>query len=182
MNPAERIKKHFKNNLVTYLLIGLIAYIWFRPPAFVSDVNEPLPNLPFTTLDGRMGALANLRGKVVLVNFWATWCPYCLKEMPAIEQFYKDYQARGFEVLALSLDDDPAKAAQYVREHGYTFPVAMANAEMQRALGPVSQVPMSMVIDRDGHLRHKVRGQVHYGRLEDLVKPLLAQASAKQGK
>ena len=102
--------------------------------------------------------------------------------MPAIEQFYKDYQARGFEVLALSLDDDPAKAAQYVREHGYTFPVAMANAEMQRALGPVSQVPMSMVIDRDGHLRHKVRGQVHYGRLEDLVEPLLAQASAKQGK
>ncbi len=174
MNPTERIKQLLKKHSVSLIMIGLIAYIWFRPPATVTDLNQALPNLPFTTLDGRMGTLESLRGKVVLVNFWATWCPYCRKEMPAIQQFYQDYQDRGFEVLAFSTDDDAAKAARYMREAGYSFPAAMAGADIQQAFGPISQIPMSMIIDRDGRLRHHIKGQVYYGRIEDLVKPLLA--------
>jgi len=174
MNPPERIKRLFKKHSVTLILIGLIAYIWFRPPATVSDLNQALPNLPFTTLDGRMGTLDSLRGKVVLVNFWATWCPYCRKEMPAIQKFYRDYQNQGFEVIAFSTDDDPAKAAQFMREGGYTFAAAMADPDIHQAFGPISQIPMSMIIDRDGRLRHRIKGQVYYGRIEDLVTPLLA--------
>ncbi len=173
MNPTDRIKKLLKKHIVTLILIGLIAYIWFRPPATISDLNQALPNLPFTTLDGRQGSLENLRGKVVLINFWATWCPYCRKEMPAMQRFYQDYQAKGFEILAFSTDDDVAKAVQYMREAGYTFPAAMADPAIQQTFGPISQIPMSMIIDRDGHLRHKIKGQVYYGRLEDLVTPLL---------
>lgn len=173
MNPSDRIKKLVKKHIVTLILMGLIAYIWFRPPATVSDLNQALPNLPFTTLDGRTGTLENLRGKVILVNFWATWCPYCRKEMPAMQRFYQDYQAKGFEILAFSTDDDAAKAMQYMRAAGYTFPAAMADTEIQQAFGPISQVPMSMIIDRDGRLRHKIKGQVYYGRIEDLVTPLL---------
>jgi len=174
MNPTERIKKHFKKHVVTLILIGLIAYIWFRPPATVTDLNQALPNLPFTTLDGRSGTLDGLRGKVVLVNFWATWCPYCRKEMPAMQRFYQDYQGQGFEIIAFSIDDDPAKVVQFMREEGYTFAAAMADGDIQQAFGPVSQVPMSMIVDRDGRLRHKIKGQVYYGRIEDLVQPLLA--------
>ena len=107
MNLTQSIKPYVKKHFVSILLIGLIAYIWFRPPATVTDLNETLPNLSFTTLDGRTGTLEGLRGKVVLVNFWATWCPYCRKEMPAIQRFYKDNQAKGFEVIALSLDPGP---------------------------------------------------------------------------
>jgi len=174
MNPTERIKKLLKKHGVALILIGLIAYIWFRPPATVTDLNQALPtNLPFTTLDGRMGTLESLRGKVVLVNFWATWCPYCRKEMPAIQKFYQDYQAKGFEIIAFSTDDDPIKAARYMREAAYTFPAAMLNTGIQQAFGPISQIPMSMIIDRDGHLRYKIKGQVYYGRIEDLVTPLL---------
>lgn len=176
MNLVDRIKPVLKRHWVTLLLVALVAYIWFRPPARVSELNEALPSLPFTTLDGRTGNLQNLRGKVVLINFWATWCPYCLKEMPAIGSFYKDYQARGVEVLALSLDDDPAKAAAFMHEHQYPFPAAMASAEFRQALGPVDQVPMSMIIDKAGVLRYKVHGQVYYGRLEDLIQPLLGAA------
>ncbi len=174
MNLAQSIKHHVKKHIVTLILIGLIAYIWFRPPATVTDLNEALPNLPFTTLDGRTGSLENLRGKVVLVNFWATWCPYCRKEMPAIQQFYQDYQAKGFEVLTLSIDDDPSKVTKYLSEEGYNFPAAMADSDLQQAFGPISQVPMSMIIDREGRLRHKIKGQVYYGRIEDLVVPLLS--------
>ena len=174
MNPTERIKQLVKKHIVSLLLIGLIAYIWFRPPATVTDLNQALPKLSFTTLDGRSGSLENLRGKVVLINFWATWCPYCRKEMPAMQRFYQEYQAKGFEILAFSLDDDPAKAVRYMREAGYTFPAALADTDIQQAFGPISQVPMSMIIDREGRLRHKIKGQVYYGRIEDLVAPLLA--------
>ncbi len=173
MNLIDRIKPVLKRHGVTLLLLILIAYIWFRPPARVSELKQALPSLPFTTLDGRQGNLQNLRGKVVVVNFWASWCPYCLKEMPAIADFYKDYQGRGVEVLALSLDDDAAKAAAYMREHNYPFASAMASAELRQSLGPVDQVPMTMIIDRAGVLRYKVHGQVYYGRLENLVQPLM---------
>ena len=180
MNPTERIKQLLKKHGVTLILIGLIAYIWFRPPATVTDLNELLPNLPFTTMDGRTGTLESLRGKVVLVNFWATWCPYCRKEMPAMQRFYQDYQGRGFEILAISIDDDPAKVADFMREEGYTFPAMMADAEFRQAFGPISQVPMSMIIDRDGRLRHRIKGQVYYGRIEDLVAPLLASPATSR--
>lgn len=174
MNPSERIKQLFKKHIVTLILVGLVAYIWFRPPATVTNLNEALPNLAFTTLDGRMGTLESLRGKVVLINFWATWCPYCRKEMPAMQRFYRDYQARGLEVIAFSIEDDAAVVAQFMRKEGYTFAAALADTQVQQAFGPISQVPVSMIIDRNGRLRHKIKGQVYYGRLEDLISPLLA--------
>lgn len=180
MKFIDRIKPVLKRHGIMLLLFLLIAYIWFRPPARVSELNQALPSLPFTTFDGRHGNLQNLRGKVVVVNFWASWCPYCLKEMPAIADFYKDYQGRGVEVLALSLDDDVSKAVTYMQEHRYPFAAAMASADMRQTLGPVDQVPMTMIIDRAGVLRYKVHGQVYYGRLEDLVQPLLDDAATKR--
>jgi len=168
-----RIKQLFKRHWVSLALIGLVAFMWFRPPAWVSEMNEALPNLPFTTLDGRMGTMEGLRGKVVLVNFWATWCPYCRHEMPVMQDFYNDYQGKGFEILAFSVDDDPAKVENFLRENGYTFPILMANAEHSNAFGDVSRLPTSFIIDRNGRIRHKISGQVHYGRLQNLVEPLL---------
>jgi thiol-disulfide isomerase/thioredoxin len=172
MNFTQRIK-NFKGKVVILALVGLVAFMWFRPLAFVSEMNEPLPNLPFTTLDGRMGTLEGLRGKVVLVNFWATWCPYCRHEMPAMQDFYNDYQGKGFEILAFSVDDDPAKVESFLREKGYTFPALVASADQRRAFGDVSRLPTSFIIDKNGRLRHKISGQVHYGRLKNLVEPLL---------
>jgi thiol-disulfide isomerase/thioredoxin len=130
--------------------------------------------VPFTTLDGRQGTLESLRGKVVLVNFWATWCPYCRHEMPAMQEFYRDYAGRGIEIIAFSVDDEAGKVREFMRDNGYTFPAAMAGSDQQRAFGGVSRLPVSFVIDRDGKLRHKIHGQVHYSRLQGLVEPLLA--------
>jgi len=172
MNLKPALQRH-KGKLVPLLLIGLIAYMWFRPPAWVQDMNDRLPPVSFATLDGREGTLDSLRGKVVLVNFWATWCPYCRHEMPAMEAFYRDYAGKGFEILAFSVDDDPGKVMQFMRENGYTFPAAMAGVATQQAFGGISRVPVSFILDRDGKLRHKVHGQVHYGRMKGLVEPLL---------
>lgn len=160
----------------TLVLLALIVWVWFRPPAWVEDESRVLPPFSSHLMDGRVVASADLRGQVVLVNVWATWCPWCKKEMPGIEAFYRDYRGRGFTVLALSTDDDPALVARYLAEKGWSFPVAMMEPGHSAAFGEVKRLPTSFIVDGEGRLRHRIAGQVHYGRLEELVKPLLPPA------
>jgi thiol-disulfide isomerase/thioredoxin len=159
----------------TAVLLILIIYFWFRPPAWVSEEHLPVDNFSVTTTDNRVIALSDLRGKVVIVSFWATWCPYCRHEMPAIQSFYRDWHNKGVEILALSIEDDPALVAQFMRQEAYSFPAAIADATTQQAFGKIDKVPMSFIIDKQGVIRHKIDGQVYYGRLEDLVQPLLKE-------
>jgi thiol-disulfide isomerase/thioredoxin len=173
MKFPERLKR-YRPDWLTLVLLGLIAYMWFRPPAWVSDLDRPAPQLQVVTFDGQPLSLDALRGKVVVVNFWATWCPYCRHEMPAMEKFYRDYRDRGVEIVALSEDDDPVKVREFLQQEGYAFKVAMAG-RAGSDFGGVDRLPTSFVIDKRGHIRSKVSGQVHYGRLEDLVVPLLKE-------
>ncbi len=159
----------------TLILMILIVYFWFRPPAWVSDEHRPVANFSASMTDGQVIPLASLRGKVVLVSFWATWCPYCRHEMPDMQTFYRDWHDKGFEILALSIEDDPALVAQFMREQAYTFPAGLADAATQQAFGGIKKVPMSFIIDKKGIIRHEISGQVHYARLKDLVSPLLKE-------
>lgn len=154
---------------VTAILLGLIIYLWFRPPAWVDDLAEPLPAAPALG-DHRLDAL---RGQVVLVNFWATWCPYCRHEMPVMQRFYDSHRARGFEIVAYSLDKTQVEVDEFMRDKGYTFAAPLATPAVTEAFGGVTRVPLSFVIDRDGVIRHKIAGQVHAGRLDRLIIPLL---------
>lgn len=170
------LRARLRPHLVTLLLLAVIAWLWFRPLAWVEDADRPLPPFAVDTFEGARVDSASLRGRVVLVNVWASWCVYCWKEMPAIERFHNDYRDRGFTMLALSTDESAEDARRFLRDKGYTFPGGMVNASVAAALGDVSRLPTSFVIDADGRLRHRIVGQVHYGRLRDLVEPLLAGA------
>lgn len=169
-----RVRK-YRPDWLTLLLLGLIVYVWFRPPAWVSDENRAAPEVKVALLDGRETSLEQLRGKVVLINFWAAWCPYCRHEMPDMERFYRDHRAQGFEILALSQDDAPEPVRQFMAKESYHFPVAMAEVGHAAAFGGVSRLPTSFLIDKQGRIRKKISGQVHYARLEELVMPLLAE-------
>lgn len=178
MEAAKKLSQRIRNyrpDWITLLLIGLIVYAWFRPPAWVSEENRMAPSFQATLVDGRVVGREDLRGKVVLVNFWATWCPYCRHEMPAMESFYRDYGGRGFEILALSQDDSVEDVRRFLAEKGYTFPVAMAGPADAAAFGGVSRLPTSFLLDKQGRVRKKITGQVHYARLEGLVEPLLRE-------
>ena len=167
--------RRFRPSWSTLVLLALIVWVWFRPPAWIEDEKRPLPEFSFKTLDGRIVTSAELKGKVVLVNVWATWCPWCKKEMPAIESFYRDYRGRGFTVLALSTDDKQEDVVRYLADKGLSFDVAMMDASHTAAFGAVKRLPTSFIIDPEGRLRHRIAGQVYYGRLKDLVVPLLAK-------
>lgn len=164
--PTSAFLKKFIPSPVTLVLLGLIAYLWFRPPAWVSDLDQPVPDVP---------ELAALRGQVVLVNFWATWCPYCRHEMPAMEDYYRANKGRGFEIVAYSTDKTQQEVDAFMAKEGYTFPAPLAPPGVETAFGGVDRLPTSFVIDRQGRIRHKVSGQLHAGRLEDLIGPLLAE-------
>lgn len=166
--------KRWTPSPITVILLGLIAYLWFRPPAEVSDENRAAPPWQVTLPTGQVLTSESLKGKVVLVNFWATWCPYCRKEKPVIDAFWKDYRNRGFEVVSVSVDDTPDKIAAWMKDKDYAFMAAPTNASVAAAFGNVSSVPTSFILDAEGHIRHKVAGQVHYPRLEELVTPLLS--------
>ena len=172
MDRRAFIKKWTPSPL-TLILLGLIVWLWFRPPAEVSDENQAISPWHVTLPDGRVLTSENLRGKVVLVNFWATWCPYCRKEKPVIDAFWQDNRKRGFEVVSISIDDSPEKIAAWMQDKGYTFMAAPTNASVVNAFGHVSSVPTSFIVDTEGHIRHKIAGQVHYPRLDKLVTPLL---------
>ncbi|MFP5408128.1 MAG: TlpA family protein disulfide reductase [Gammaproteobacteria bacterium] len=162
---------------LTLILLGLIAYLWFRPPAEVSEEDRPAPPWAVTLPDGRTLTSDALKGRVVLVNFWATWCPYCRKEKPVIDRFWKDHRDRGFEVISISIDDTPAQVAAWMQDKDYAFMAAPTNASVAAAFGSVASVPTSFIVDTNGRIRHKIVGQVHYPRLEKLVVPLLPEAS-----
>lgn len=158
---------------ITLILLGLIAWLWFRPPADVSEINQPTSPWQVTLPDSRVLTSESLKGKVVLVNFWATWCPYCRKEKPVIDDFWQDTRGKGFEVVSISIDDSPEKIAAWMQEKGYAFMAAPTNESVANAFGHVSSVPTSFIVDRDGNIRHKVAGQLHAARLDELVSPLL---------
>ena len=111
------------------------------------------PDFTLSTLSGTSLSLAELRGKVVLLNFWATWCVPCRKEMPAIEALYQRYKERGLEVLAISLDKIPAAPVEaFVKEVGVTYRIALDPSWGTARTYGVRGLPATFLIDRAGNV------------------------------
>lgn len=139
--------------------------------------SEEVTGTVIRTLDGSSLSLDDLKGKVVLVNAWATWCPPCVLEMPGFQKVYEDYKDQGFMVLGVSRDQgDPAVVETFLRQKGITYPVAMSNAVDLGGITNVETLPTSFLIGRDGTIRHKVEGLFAEPTLRLAVKKLLAEA------
>jgi len=116
------------------------------------------------TPDGRPMPLASFRGQPVLVNFWATWCPPCVEELPLLDAFHRQQQARGWQVLGLAVDQ-PSAVRRWLERSPLSFPVLMAGlqgTEMSKALGNTSGgLPFSVLLDREGQVLERKLGQLH---------------------
>jgi len=115
------------------------------------DQRRQQADFTLTDLEGTSWTLKELRGKVVLVNFWATWCPPCRKEMPDLEALYTRFKDRGFVILGIS-DEDAAKVKPFVSEHNITYPILLDPGRKVNELFQVEGIPKSFVYDRDGRL------------------------------
>ena len=130
----------------------------------VVKVGEEAPNFQLRDLDGNMVSLSQLRGKVVLLNFWATWCVPCWIEMPAMERLYRSYSRKDFEILAVSTDPQGAAVTRpFQQEMGFTFPI-LHDAEYRIGLMyGARSLPMTFMVDRQGIVRQKVPGARDWG-------------------
>ena len=116
------------------------------------DAQRQQANFTLTDLQGKSWTLKDLKGKVVLVNFWATWCPPCRKEMPDLDALCNRYKDQGFVILAISEDDETQKVAPYIAEHKISYPILLDPGQKVNNLFQVEGIPKSFVYDRDGKL------------------------------
>jgi thiol-disulfide isomerase/thioredoxin len=137
------------------------------------------PQFTVQTRDGRVLTSDSLRGRVVLVNIWATWCPPCRAEMPALQQLASSHADEPFVLLGLSVDRGPAAAVDaFLRERGITYPNAIIGDEVLRAFGGVRGYPTSFLLDQRGVLRHTVLGPVAPLTLRPAIARLLREDGA----
>ena len=159
------------------LFIG--SRIWPQVAAAfgVTSANAAAPSFQLATLDGQSVTSESLRGKVVLVNFWATWCPPCRVEMPGFQAVYDRKRSQGFVVVGISTDAGGSDGVRaFLAAHHITYPVAMASASIVRDFGGANVLPTSFLIDRQGRIRNEVRGAFASFALEPAVDHLLAEA------
>ncbi|GAB6062521.1 peroxiredoxin family protein [Deferrisoma palaeochoriense] len=123
-----------------------------------AEKGRPAPDFELVGLDGTTWRLSDLRGKVVFVNLWATWCPPCRQEIPSMVRFYRRYKDKGVEILAVSEDRDPAAVRAMVMRQAVVFPVLMDRDKLVYGLYRATGVPETHLIDKKGVIRHSVIG------------------------
>ena len=162
------------------------SFFVFHPPDGAKEVKEfgpqdvdlsgqKAPNFGLRDLQGRLHSLAALKGKVVLLDFWATWCGPCRIEMPRVQKLYTQYHAKGLQVFGVSVDDDTSLVRPYIRKNRYTFPILLDVEKQAGASYQTAHIPTLVIIDRTGTIRSYFVG-VH----EDAVlRKALAAAGIK---
>ena len=132
------------------------------------------PDFTLATLDGNKVKLSDFRGKAVLLNFWATWCPPCKVEMPWFEQLQKQYASDGLVVLGVAMDDsEPATIAKFASDLGVNYPVLLGTDQVSDDYGDVQYLPTTFYIARDGTIMDKMTGLLDRRDIEDAVKKTL---------
>jgi thiol-disulfide isomerase/thioredoxin len=142
-------------------------------------LHRPAPAFSRRSLDGARVRLRSYRGKVVLLNFWATWCPPCQVELPQFAAWQTKYNADGLQVIAISMDDDPAPVRALARRFHLGFPIILGDPAIGSLYGGVLGLPVTFLIARDGTVVSRFEGaaenEAQLADLETAVRQLLAQ-------
>ncbi|MBI3317785.1 MAG: TlpA family protein disulfide reductase [Candidatus Omnitrophica bacterium] len=154
--------------------IGVVVLSGLLLAAAASAEFQAAPDFAAPGLDGKPVKLSDFRGKVVILDFWATWCPPCRQEIPHFKALYSRYQARGLEVVGLALDQNGAAAVRpFVQAEGITYPVAIGNQKITADYGGIRGIPTTFIIDRKGKIVRKFVGYQEMKVFESAIEPLL---------
>ena len=173
-----------RRHLTVWNLITVAILVWAAPRllphvgALVGVDSGPAtsPQYRYVTLDGEEISDESLRGKVVLVNFWATWCTPCRVEMPLLEQMAARHKDAGFVIVGLAVDRVSTEQVRaFVKDRGVTYPIAHVDGAAEQVFGGVRGYPTSFLIDRTGKIRQAVIGPIGPLSLEPAVRRLLSE-------
>lgn len=179
------MNKKFKLGLIiilALLIVGLGVYYQLNKPSLNKESNETqgevgieinniAPDFELTNLEGEKVSLSDYRGKYVLLNFWATWCPPCRREIPALNEFHEENK-ENFIVLAVDLGESREKVHQFISYGGYTFPVLLDETREIGNKYNVSAIPTSYFLDPQGKIKYIKKGAVSKAELNEIKQDL----------
>ena len=158
------------------ILLAIVALGIAGAVTFALVPRPAAPEARFTALSGENFSTSDLRGKVVLVNFWATWCTTCVQEMPKMIDTYRKFAPRGYEMVAVAVQSDhPNSVAAFAQKRALPFKVALdGNGDIARQFGRVRITPTSFLIDKQGRVLKEYVGEPDWAEFHALVEKALA--------
>jgi peroxiredoxin len=165
-------------SLLPFLLSILLLLAACAPIAVpLPDLSgsAPPPDVAFTTPDGETVQLSDYQGNVLFVNFWGTYCPPCLDEMPDLQAAYENLAADDFVILGVDVEESPEKVTSWTQENGITFPIAISDDGTINPVLGLHRMPTTWFIDADGILRGKIEGQMSAQLIERVARMLLEE-------
>jgi thiol-disulfide isomerase/thioredoxin len=154
------------------VVLGLVAIGAFA--AALAMPHRPSTEARITTLDGRTLPISELRGKVTAVNFWATWCGVCIKEMPRMVEAWRKHAPRGYEMVAIAVRDEKEKVKAFSDQQALPFQVALDAGDAAQRFGNVRITPTTFLIDRHGRVIKRFVGEPDWAEFDALVEKALA--------
>jgi thiol-disulfide isomerase/thioredoxin len=171
--------------VVVAVIAAAMLYVGFHAarrsgPTQASTRSSPAPDFTLESLDGKSVRLSDLRGKAVLLNFWATWCGPCKIETPWLVELQNQYGAQGLQVIGVAMDDSGKDdIAKFAKDMGVNYPVLLGKEAVGDAYGGVPALPESFFIGRDGKIVDKIIGLKGRSEIEDSIKKALGTEAAK---
>lgn len=164
-------------SLVALLFLGVVVAVAPRNIRAQERPARQVPDFSLTTLEGKALKFSDYRGKVVLIDFWATWCVPCQTEIPRFVAFQKRYSAQGFQVIGISMDDSPAEVRKFYIKFNMNYPVGLGDAKLADQFGGVLGLPLTFLIIRDGTIFKQYNGNSDVDKMEEDVKLVLRSGS-----
>lgn len=144
--------------VVSLIILTCVLLVTGCSAPSVARVGEPAPDFKLENLDGQSTSLSDFRGKTVLLNFWATWCPPCVSEMPYLQQVYEGWSEKGLAVLAINIGENPTEVKGFLQAHNLSLPVLLDTKENAARKYNITGIPTSFFIDSDGIIQQKIIG------------------------
>jgi len=159
---------------VTRMIAAGLVLTFITTAGACTQSQGKAPNFSLKTADGKTVELAKQKGKVVVVNFWATWCGPCRAEIPGFIEMYERYKSKGLEIIGVSLDQDGWNVVKpYVERMKVTYPVVVGDGALADAYGGIEAIPTTFIVDKNGNILNRHLGYLSKQAFEKIIKDLL---------
>jgi peroxiredoxin len=163
------------------LRAAVFVFVLVALPHSASGQGVRAPSLTLKSIEGRTVRLSDYRGKVVLINFWATWCPPCRAEMPDLVKLQRDYGKDGLQIIGVTYQpEERARVRKFTRKLKVNYPIALGTREIKDTFSPDETLPLTVIIDREGTIRGAIAGILLPEEFNVQIKPLLERRASER--